>query len=159
MNENIDWYGKLIGNWEVEVIDYFEDGTKTQTKGEWYFSRILEGRAIQDIFISPKRNQKIPDVAKVRNRCGTTIRFYDPNINCWKITWFNPLSNVTNQLVAKKIGSNIIQEGIDAEGNIMRWSFVKITENSFQWSGEISTDGGETFTLKTEIFGKIKNNN
>src|SRR5713101_7436602 len=38
-----DW---LVGDWDVEVYDYEPDGSKRESRGEWHFSWVLEGRAI-----------------------------------------------------------------------------------------------------------------
>src|SRR5580692_2635318 len=46
-------FGWLVGDWEADVYDYKDDGTKTVSKGEWHFSWVLEGRAIQDVWIVP----------------------------------------------------------------------------------------------------------
>jgi hypothetical protein len=43
-----DW---LIGSWNVRVIDYDDNGLIHESRGEWHFSWVLEGRAIQDVFI------------------------------------------------------------------------------------------------------------
>src|SRR5215831_490759 len=49
-----DW---LIGDWEVEVHDY-ENGKQYVSHGEWHFSWVLEGRAIQDVWIVPTRAER-----------------------------------------------------------------------------------------------------
>lgn len=41
-----------------------------------------------------------------------------------------------------------------ADGSLMRWSFVDTTPDSFTWRGELSTDGGATWRLEAEFFGR-----
>jgi hypothetical protein len=58
LTDQEDIYGWLIGGWEATVYDYAEDGTAHESSGEWHFGRVLEGRAIQDVWISPPRSQR-----------------------------------------------------------------------------------------------------
>lgn len=38
--EEYDYFGRLIGSWELDYIDH---NTSRTVKGEWHFARILEG--------------------------------------------------------------------------------------------------------------------
>lgn len=53
MGDAVQMYDWLVGSWDVTVTDFPEDGTKHQHQGEWHFSWVLEGRAIQDVWIVP----------------------------------------------------------------------------------------------------------
>ena len=48
--EEFNYFGKLIGSWK---INYVEDDNSRAIKGEWHFSWVLEGMAIQDVIILP----------------------------------------------------------------------------------------------------------
>ncbi|WP_287284923.1 hypothetical protein [Mesorhizobium sp.] len=48
-------YGWLIGSWEMDTIRHLDDGTTEESTGEIHFGWVLEGRAIQDIWIRPRR--------------------------------------------------------------------------------------------------------
>ena len=145
-------YDALIGDWEADVIDYLPDGTKLTGKGEWHFAWVLEGRAIQDVWISPKRSERNAKQASA-NRYGTSIRVYDPNADVWHVTWINPVSGAFNTLDGRKEGDAIVQEGTDG-GRKIRWIFDNITPRSFHWKGEVSEDGGNTWRLAAEFFGR-----
>jgi hypothetical protein len=145
-------YAWLIGNWDARVIDYPDDGTKLEARGEWHFGWVLEGRAIQDVFIVPAVGLRSQATPRKGNRFGTTLRVYDPSIKTWRITWINPVTNAQNRLIARKVGDEIIQDGKDDEGNLMRWSFREIHPNSFHWTGEESKDEGKTWHLGAEFF-------
>lgn len=145
-------YDRLIGSWHARIIDYLDDGTKLERDGEWHFARVLEGRAIQDIFIVPPRGERSTDTPKLRNRYGTTLRMYHPDERRWAITFINPVIGGHNVLVARLEGPDIIQEGRDDRGNIMRWSFTDIRETSARWYGERSYDNGDTWKLEAEFF-------
>jgi hypothetical protein len=145
-----DW---LIGSWNVRVVDYDVDGTAHESRGEWHFGWVLEGRAVQDVFIVPSREERSTRLPKDGNRYGTSLRTYDPNIEAWRITWINPVRQVQNHLVGKKVGDEIVQEGLDENGSMsIRWCFREITENSFRWTGEESNDNGKTWQLGAEFF-------
>ncbi|WP_161496097.1 putative glycolipid-binding domain-containing protein [Zobellia sp. OII3] len=152
-NNIYDW---LIGSWNVEAVDYLENNEIIKSQGEWHFANVLEGRAVQDVWISPKRSLRTDNNLKQpRNRYGSTIRYYDNETKKWCINWFNPVSNATNKLYGWKEGDKLIHEGKE-NGDIIRWTFEDITENSFHWKGEISKDNGKTFELQAEFFGTKK---
>jgi hypothetical protein len=152
-NNVYDW---LIGGWDVEAVDYLENKEIIKSQGEWHFAYVLEGRAVQDVWIAPKRSLRTDKLKQPRNRYGSTIRYYDNEIKKWCITWFNPVSSTTSKLYGWKEGNKIIHEGKDDDSNVMRWTFEDITDISFHWKGEISKDNGKTFELQAEFFGKRK---
>ncbi len=145
-------YDALIGDWDVDVIDYDDDGTRVTNKGEWHFAWVLEGRAIQDVWIVPPRSARCGETKN--NRYGTSIRVYDAATKSWNVTWINPVSGAFNRLDGRLDGKNIVQEGFTADGSIMRWTFSDITATSFHWRGELSSDGGKTWRLAAEFFGR-----
>jgi len=145
-------YDALIGDWEADVIDYGPDGAKLTGKGEWHFAWVLEGRAIQDVWISPKRSERNSKQAAA-NRYGTSIRVYDPKNDVWHVTWINPVSGAFNTLDGRKEGDAIVQEGT-YNGAKIRWVFDNITPRSFHWRGEVSEDDGRTWRLASEFFGR-----
>jgi hypothetical protein len=48
----------------------------------------------------------------------------------------------------------LVQEGIGAGGNLIRWSFSEIKAKSFRWRGELSADDGATWRLNVEFFAR-----
>lgn len=146
-----DW---LIGDWDVTAFDYLPNGSKIKTEGEWMFRYILEGRAVQDVWISPKRSLRTPATPKTPNRYGTTIRVYYPEERAWKINWYNPIIGATNDLKARRDGKDIVHDGVDKQGNPLRWVFTDIKPGSFHWYGEVSIDKGQTWVRAAEFFGK-----
>jgi hypothetical protein len=69
--EGADTYGWLIGSWDLDVLHYA--GAAVSLKGEAHFSWVLEGRAVQDVWIAPRMY-------------GTTLRVWDASIQGWRIT-------------------------------------------------------------------------
>ncbi len=147
-------YDRLLGSWEVSVIDYAAGGPPRTSTGEWHFGWVLEGRAIQDVWISPPRKARFPGMPTQGNRYGTTLRVYHPEADSWRVTWINPVSGVTNTLVGRAQGDEIVQEGTDTDGSLIRWTFTDLTRDAFRWRGQESSDGGSTRRLAAEFFGR-----
>lgn len=149
--EERDFYGQLLGSWDIDVFDYQSDGSAETCKGEVHFARILEGRAVQLVWAIPRRADRNPDLCKMRNRYGTTLNVWNPDIDAWRITWINPVSGARNELVARLVDGNVVQIGTHPDGRPIRWRFMNITESSFRWTGEALNVDGETWTLQMEF--------
>jgi hypothetical protein len=148
-----DLYGDLIGSWDAEVVDHLPDGSERRQSAEMHFAWVLEGRAVQDLWIAPARPEREATPA-AGNRYGTTLRVYDPAIDAWRVTWINPVTGAENHLVGRWEGEQILQTGVDAEGRPIRWVFVEIRPDSFHWRGERSEDGGHSWICDTEFFAR-----
>jgi hypothetical protein len=95
-----DW---LIGSWNVEAIDYLGNNKIIKSQGEWHFSYVLEGRAVQDVWIAPKRSLRNPDLNQPRNRYGSTIRYFDAKAKNGASIGLIPLvARSVNSMVGKK---------------------------------------------------------
>ena len=148
----MDLYGRFIGSWDLDVTQFPGDGTARRRKGEWHFGWVLEGRAIQDVWIVPPRGDlRSGDAAANANSWGTTLRIYDPRIDAWQVQWSDPVTQSFLQMTGRADGNDIVQLGTRADGQLVRWSFSDITANSFLWRGEISADGGVSWRLVTEF--------
>jgi hypothetical protein len=149
--EGDDIYGWLVGSWELDVVGYDDEGNVIRSAGEAHFGWVLEGRAVQDVFINPSRSERGPDSAKFANWFGTTIRIYDPTIRAWRVNWFNPHDGIRAELIGRRKGKEIVQEGKFPDGTPIRWTFSEITENSFFWRGERLEPDGKTWKLQVEF--------
>jgi len=145
--ESADVYGWLIGSWEMDSVRYLDDGTIQKWNGECHFGWVLEGRAIQDVWIRPKRPAP-------STMYGTTLRIFDPGIGGWHIIWNDPLNQDHSRQIGRAEGNDIVQIGSDSRGLKTRWRFTEITANSFHWLGEISGDDGKTWRLQVEVFAR-----
>jgi hypothetical protein len=148
----MDLYGWLIGAWALDVTRYPEGGEPQRRKGEWHFGWVLEGRAIQDVWIVPPRGARHGDTAANRNSYGCTLRIYDPAIDAWQIQWTDPVAQNFCSMIGRKEGTDIVQLGRDAAGHAIRWRFLDITPDAFLWRGEISRDDGATWRREVEFF-------
>ena len=147
----MDLYGWLIGAWELDVSEFRADGTTLRRPGEWHFGWVLEGRAIQDVWIVPPRGARHGDAETSSNRYGTTLRTYDPRMDAWHIQWTDPVSQTYLSMIGRAAGDDIVQLGQGADGNLYRWSFRDITPDAFLWRGEISADDGATRRVNVEF--------
>src|SRR5579859_5866728 len=53
-------YGRFIGDWDADVVTYTPDGARHHGQGEIHFDWILEGRAIQDVWMIPRQEDRVP---------------------------------------------------------------------------------------------------
>lgn len=150
-----DVYGWLIGSWELDVYHYRTvDVAALHIKGEAHFGWVLEGRAVQDVWIMPRRSERTADIDKTNNMYGTTLRVWDPSIQAWHITWTNPVRGHREEQIGRWSGKDIVQLGARADGTPTRWMFTEITPNSFHWTGESLQPDGKTWMLESEFRAK-----
>jgi len=144
-----DLYGRLIGSWDLDVVSHDDEDVTRHTQGEVHFGRVLEGRAVQDVFINPRRVDRGPGMAAFANWFGTTLRIYDPLLRTWRVWWFNPHDGVRAELLGRREGDEIVQEGTFPDGTPIRWTFSEITPHSFRWHGE-RMEPDKTWRLQVE---------
>lgn len=150
--ESADAYGWLIGSWELDVHRYWAiDVAARRIKAEAHFAWVLEGRAVQDIWIMPRRSERAGSLDKTMNMCGTTLRVWDGSIQAWRITWRNPAGGHHEDQIGRRIANDVIQIGTRADGTPTRWSFTEITRDSFHWLGEALEPDGKTWRLEGEF--------
>jgi hypothetical protein len=150
--ESADVYGWLVGSWELEVLHYKTVNLSSQNvKGEVHFCWVLEGRAIQDVWIMPQFADRQPNLDRVNNMYGTTLRIWDPAISAWRIRWANPVSGHEERQTGRKVGSEIVQIGARLDGTPTRWRFTETTANSFRWIGEALESDGKSWKVEGEF--------
>jgi hypothetical protein len=135
-------YGWLIGSWQMDAAVHRDDGTRHHGAGEIHFGWVLEGRAIQDVWILPGAFY------------GTTLRIYDPGLDAWHILWSDPVRQFYSRQIGRARGHDIVQEGTNDAGEAVRWSFTEITRDSFRWLGERSRDAGASWGLQAEFLAR-----
>jgi hypothetical protein len=150
--ESGDAYGWLVGSWELEVLCYKGiDVSAQQIKGEAHFGWVLEGRAIQDVWIMPRPAERTPGMDKSNNMYGTTLRIWDPEIKGWRIRWMNPVTGHREEQIGRWSGKDVVQIGARLDGTSTRWAFTEITRDSFHWIGESLNPDGRTWKLEGEF--------
>jgi hypothetical protein len=150
--DHADAYGWLIGSWELKVLRYWAiDVASRGVRGEAHFAWVLEGRAVQDVWIMPPRSQRDGELAKNMNMCGTTLRVWDPSIQAWRINWFNPAGDHYEVQIGRWSGKDVVQIGTRPDGTPTRWMFTDITPSSFHWLGEALEADGKSWKLEGEF--------
>jgi hypothetical protein len=136
--EEYDFFGKLVGEWDF--VNIFDNG-KMEAHGEWIFSWILQGSAIQDTFISPSRKERMKNPLRDGDysEYGTTVRIFIHTTKVWDVVYCD--TGCIVRLEAKKESDKIILTEITKKK--MRFVFTEITENTFHWQHMITDDKGE----------------
>ena len=132
--EEFNYFGKLIGSWE---IDYIDNSTSRVIKGEWYFSWVLEGMAIQDVIVLPGFEY------------GTTLRVYNPDTHAWDVAYC--YTGKIMRFEARKQEGKIVLTNIEDERR--KWVFNKIEDNYFHWQDITVTEDGE-WHVKFDLYAK-----
>jgi uncharacterized protein len=145
LGEQAHVFDRLVGSWDCDYSFHRDDGTVRHSKGELLVGWILDGRAVQDLFITyPANGEK-------ERRIGTTIRFFDTALKQWRIIFISPQFNYVVTVQGGLEGDRIVLRGTDStDGAPIRWSFNDIKPDSFVWRGEKSHDGGKTWKLEEE---------
>lgn len=137
-------FDQLIGTWDADFSFHREDGTVYHKKGELRFGWVMDGRAIQDLWIS------YPADGHKERSIGTTFRFFDTKLKQWRIVFINPQFNYMVTAQGRREGDRIVLHGVDTDGLPLRWTFREITSDSFHWLGEKSHDGGKTWNIEED---------
>ena len=132
--EEFDYFGKLIGSWR---INYLERDSCRAIKGEWHFSRVLEGMAVQDGIILPAYED------------GTSLRIFNPATHAWDVAY--GYTGKIIRLEARKQGEMIVLTYTEDENR--KWVFVEIGEDKFHWQNVTVKENGE-WRVNAEIYAE-----
>jgi hypothetical protein len=61
---------------------------------------------------------------------------------------------VFRQQVGHPRGADIVQEGTTDAGDLTRWSFTEITDDSFHWLGEVKPAAAADWRLVVDVRAK-----
>lgn len=122
--EEYNYFGKLIGSWK---IDYVDTSNASVINGEWHFSWILEGMAIQDVIVLPGFEY------------GTTLRVYNPDTHAWDVAY--GYTGKIMRLEARKQDNQIVLTNLADERK--KWVFVDIGDDHFHWQDVTVNEDGE----------------
>jgi hypothetical protein len=133
-----------VGRWDADYSFIAEDGSVRHKRGEVLFGWVLDGHALQDIFLS------YPDSSADERKMVTGLRWVDPRTGRWTLAFVAPTFDVVIRMEAAAEGDRIVLRGEDGKGALLRWSFNDIQKDSFVWRGESSHDGGKTWRLEED---------
>jgi hypothetical protein len=144
IGEEAQTFDRLVGTWDADFTFYRDDGTTFHKTGELFFGWVMDGHAIQDLWIGyPNGDQK-------ERTIGTTIRFFDTALKQWRVVFVNPQFNYMVTMQGGREGDHIVLRGVDSDGLPIRWTFSEFAPDSFHWQGEKSRDGGATWKVEED---------
>ncbi len=144
IGEEAKTFDRLVGTWDADFAFRRADGSVLHKKGELLFGWVMDGHAIQDLWIGyPTEGQK-------ERTIGTTIRFFDTALKQWRVIFVNPQFNYVVTAQGGREGDRIVLRGRDTDGLPIRWTFSEMKPDSFHWQGEKSHDGGKTWKLEED---------
>lgn len=127
-----DYFAPLLGSWDIE----YSDDSRSGIRGEWHFSRALDGMAIADVFICPSREERLSNPQE-DGEYGITIRMYDRKNRNYDMTYI--CQHYTSRLTARRMEDEIV---CTDHMTGRQWVFSKITEDSFQWCNGKTDENG-----------------
>ena len=138
-------FGRFVGIWDGEYTEFSKDGKTTHSSGEWIFGWVMDGRAIQDLFIVH------PSAERKERYVGTTLRYFEPETATWRVTFIDPQNGSSATLTGGAVeGGRIVLHSPNADGKESRWSFDEIRQDSWVFRDEETSDGGKTWRLREE---------
>lgn len=138
-------FGRYVGNWDIQDQNLSKDG-KTWTDGKagtkWNFACLEGGTAVQDFWHPAKGGY------------GTNLRTYNTETKSWDIVWTaKGLNGFTRINAVKDDGDNMVMSFVSpAQNPPRRITFMKPTDDGWNWKLEMSFDGEQTWV---EVY-KIK---
>lgn len=141
---------RLVGTWDVEYMDVSKDGKEIHRSGELIVGWVLDGRALQDVWIV------YPSAAGKDREVYTDLRYFDSKSQTWPAIFIDPQDASFASFKGGAVGDDRIV--LDSEdlvaGQTRRWSFNDIRDDSLVFRDDASSDGGKTWTLKSEYHMK-----
>jgi hypothetical protein len=142
-------FGRLVGTWDVEYSDFLQDGKVNHRSGELIVGWVMDGRAIQDLWIVD------PSAARQDREVYTDLRYFDPKSGTWPAIFIDPENASVATFTGGAVGGDrIVLESRDFGAKDTRWSFNDIRLDSFVFRDEASSDGGKTWRLQSEYHMK-----
>jgi hypothetical protein len=145
LGHHADLFGRFVGRWDADYSFIAQDGSARHSRGEVLFGWILDGYALQDIFLSYPKPGSTDERKMV-----TGVRFVDPKTDKWTVMFAAPAFGAAVRMEGGAEGDRIVLRGRDNKGALLRWSFNDIRPDSFVWRGETSHDDGKTWVLEEE---------
>ena len=144
LGDQANVFGRFVGTWDADYGEFGPDGKETHSPGELIVGWVLDGHALQDLFIS------YPRAPGKEREIGTTLRYFNDKTGKWRVVYVEPPSDTVVELTGGQEGDRIVLYGEGRQGSLLRWSFEDIKDDSFTWHGERSRDRGKTWHLVEE---------
>jgi hypothetical protein len=146
-----NWYVMFPGEWDVAYI--IDAGTDKEQiiAGEWTFTWINDGQALQDVLSVPYRWQDPPKgFEKIQS---TSTRLFNPKLHVWE--GFHILNSGFVFFRSARSQDGRIVEHYQTEGGpLVVTTFSDFTITSFKATLNESTNNGASYTKVAEIWAK-----
>ncbi len=130
-----DYWGELIGSWDLDYVEGMGTKGEKRLKGEWHFVRILEGMGIADVFICPAR---AAGRKRGQGECGVTVRMFNPSAGEWDVIY--TCAGSMTRFAGTKEEGRVVLTNLQNKRN--RWVFTDISADSFHWQNETDLKEG-----------------
>jgi hypothetical protein len=137
-------FGRLVGNWSVVYLDITKDGKTTRRTGQFIVEWVLDGRAVQDVWIVD------PSGARTTREVYTALHWFDPKSRTWPAVFVDPEHGSVAKFTGEAEGDRIVLHSSDLGAADSRWSFLDIRRDTFTFRDEVTNDGGKTWRLRSE---------
>ena len=125
-----------VGEWDITYTN--QKGEEIKAKNT--ITKVLDGKVIEENFEDPKGSGLL----------GKSISVYNPRTKTWHQAWADNQGSYFD-FVGEIEGENRIfrTKMVEKDGKqiIQRMRFYDISEDSFVWDWESTTDNGKTWTL------------
>ena len=149
-------YFFLIRSWTTRILTH-DDGRTHEGAGGFHARRVLEGRAIQDVWMIPGRAQRTATrrpLPVAGNWYGNDAARLRPRVSAPGASSGPTGDQQFVRQIGRADGNDIVQDGEHVNGTAMRWRFTKITPASFHWIGEFMRDESVRWELQVEVFAE-----
>jgi hypothetical protein len=150
LGEHASVLGRLVGTWDVAYMDIAKDGREIHRSGELLVGWVMDGRAIEDLWIV------YPSGTDKEREVYADVRYFDQKSGTWPAIFIDPQSASVATFTGGAVGDDrIVLDSQDlVAGQTRRWSFSDIRHDSLVFRDDSSSDGGKTWTLKSEYHMK-----
>lgn len=131
-------FGQLVGEWSCVSKDLLADSTTHTSKATWLFRYILDGYAIEDVWMEKVEDKTNNTIKLGRDFQGKNIRIYNPQLGEWQCVWIDNRNNSISSVwrAYYKDGAITMHDGTDN----WRIVFHNIQQDSFDWKYEVKQD-------------------
>ena len=101
----------MVGTWDRDYSFHAEDGTVSRASGELRFGWIIDGHALQDIWIT------YPKEPAEERLIGTSVRFFDAKTKLWRVVFVLPALGILTTVEGRAEGDRIVLAGQASDGS------------------------------------------
>src|ERR1051325_10720285 len=116
LGRDADLFGRFVGTWDANYSFIAADGSVRRKRGEVLFGWILDGHALEDIFLT------YPDSTGDERKMVAGIRWVNPKTGRWTLAFVAPTFGVVQKMEGGAEGDRIVLRGRDSTGTLLRWA-------------------------------------